>query len=402
MQEQVAIANGPTASTDEWARWVPAWHAAMAGLVVVTVSVLLVDDGLDSRSRLAALALMAALAAWYAISGRRALRGRGAWQSFAYLVAAVPLTIAVFGVAPAGGLMFTAMFPHIWMMVSTGRAIVVTALAIACAAAVTAARTSFDPSSVATVAVLAPLLLVATVLLGLWIDRIIRQSQQRAALVAELSGTREELAAVSRAAGVLAERERLAHEIHDTLAQGFASVLVLLEAVEAAIEADPAAARRHIGLARTTARENLAEARALVAALAPPDLTQVSLPEALRRLVERADAKEGLRATLLVTGTPLALPPEHEMTLLRAAQESLTNVRRHARASRVELQLAYAPEGVRMRVHDDGRGFDPAQAQQHGYGLAGMRSRVSQLGGTMHVRAAPGQGATICIDVRPA
>jgi len=273
-----------------------------------------------------------------------------------------------------------------------------------------------DPAPVG-VFVVAGVSLVIALLLGLWIERIIGQSRRRAALLAELAATRAELAAVSREAGVLAERERLAREIHDTLAQGFTSVLLLLEAIGAELGADPEAARRHLDRARDTARENLAEARALVAALAPPDLTRTSLPEALRRLVERADTEPGrlverahaepgltpapgLTATLSVTGTPRGLPAEHEVALLRAGQEALANVRRHAGASRVEVTLGYLEDRVSLRIRDDGRGFDPAiPVRADGYGLAGMPARASQIGGTLHVTAAPGTGVTVCMEI---
>jgi len=236
-------------------------------------------------------------------------------------------------------------------------------------------------------------------LLGLWIARIIRQSRQRADLLAELAATRSELAAVSREAGVLAERERLAGEIHDTLTQGFTSVLLMLEAVDSTLASDPEAARKHLDRARQTARDNLAEARALVGALTPPDLTRTSLPEALRRLVARADGEDGLRAVLAVTGEPRGLPAEHEVTLLRATQEALTNVRRHAGAGRVDVTLAYGPGRVTLTVRDDGRGFDPAVPAPDGYGLAAMRLRAGRIGGVVAVDTAPGTGVAVRLDV---
>ena len=224
------------------------------------------------------------------------------------------------------------------------------------------------------------------VLFGFWMFRIIVQSVDRRTVIAELEATREELAAVSHRAGVLAERERLAREIHDTLAQGFTSVVVLLELAESEVDTDPTAARQRLATARETARENLAEARALVAALTPVDLQAAPLPDALGRLVDRFGTETGLPARLTVTGEPRALPANTEVVLLRAAQEALANVRKHAGAGAGrDLRL----DGAVLAVADDGAGFDPA-APTGGYGLAGMRRRVEEVGGTVSIASGPG------------
>jgi signal transduction histidine kinase len=222
------------------------------------------------------------------------------------------------------------------------------------------------------------------VLFGFWMFRIIGQSIDRRTVIAELEQTRQELAAVNHRAGVLAERERLAREIHDTLAQGFTSVVVLLELAESEVDTDPAAARQRLAIARETARQNLAEARALVAALTPVDLQTAPLPEAIGRLVDRFGAETGLPARLTVTGEPRALPANTEVVLLRAAQEALANVRKHAGAGQVEVTL----DGAVLAVANDGAGFDPA-APTGGYGLAGMRRRVEEIGGTVSIASGP-------------
>jgi signal transduction histidine kinase len=188
---------------------------------------------------------------------------------------------------------------------------------------------------------------------------------------------------------VLAERERLAREIHDTLAQGFTSVVVLLELAESEVDTDPAAARQRLATARATARQNLAEARALVAALSPADLQVAPLPEAIGRLVDRFGAETGLAARLSVSGEPRSLPANEEVVLLRSAQEALANVRKHAGAGRVEVSLDSTGTRTSLAVADDGAGFDPA-APTGGYGLAGMRRRVEEIGGTLSIHSGPG------------
>ena len=134
-----------------------------------------------------------------------------------------------------------------------------------------------------------------SVMFGLWVFRIIAQSYERASLISELGQTRAELAQANRRAGVLAERQRLSGEIHDTVAQGFTSIIMLLQAADADVEREPAAARGHLALALQTARENLAEARALVAALAPAGLEPGALDGALRRLTDAVPGRLGAR-----------------------------------------------------------------------------------------------------------
>jgi signal transduction histidine kinase len=245
---------------------------------------------------------------------------------------------------------------------------------------------------------------VATVL---GYQALYRESERRRELIEELITTRAELAAAERGAGVMAERERLAREIHDTLAQGLSSIQLLLRAAERALsEAPPgaagadttAAALGHIGRAREAAQENLAEARRFVRALTPPDLATGSLAAALRRLCEAAP-----QARFTLTGTPRPLPTPYEVALLRIAQSALANVVRHARAGRAEITLTFMDASVTLDVVDDGHGFDPADAAPSsgggGFGLPAMRSRAESLGGIFTVESAPGQGTAVAVTL---
>jgi signal transduction histidine kinase len=238
-----------------------------------------------------------------------------------------------------------------------------------------------------------------------WMIRVIRQSLERAALITQLESTRAELAAAHHESGVLAERHRLAGEIHDTLAQGFASIVTLLQAAEASLpEDDPStdSARRHLAMAVATARENLAEARTLVTALSPAQLESGTLAEALRRVSDATASAADLRVIAETTGTARRLPTGTEVVLLRVCQEALANVRKHARARQVSVRLSYADAdadaGVRLTVADDGTGFDVNHVKG-GYGLHGMRERVRQVGGTIQVRSAVGAGTEISVEV---
>jgi signal transduction histidine kinase len=229
------------------------------------------------------------------------------------------------------------------------------------------------------------------VFFGVWIDRVIMQSSERAALIGELEASRAEVARLSHEAGVAAERARLAGEIHDTLAQGFTSIITLLQA------ADPALADERLALAVRTARENLAESRSLVAALAPSALSSGSLLEAVRRQTARFTEESAVPATCRVSGEVRALPTAVEVVLLRAAQEALANVRRHADAGEVSVLLAYGVDSVRLVVRDDGRGFDPGAVD--GFGLPGIRARAEQVDGTLRVHSVPGAGALVEVEV---
>ncbi len=239
---------------------------------------------------------------------------------------------------------------------------------------------------------------VATVL---GYQALYRESERRRELIEELIATRAELAAAERDAGTMAERERLAREIHDTLAQGLSSIQLLLRAAERALpEQDPApapaTARDLIARAREAAQENLAEARRFVRALTPPDLEHGSLAAALERLSAAAP-----QARFSLSGAPRVLPTPYEVALLRIAQSALANVVRHAGAGRAEITLTFMDASVTLDIVDDGAGFDPASAPsgEGGFGLPAMRSRAESLGGLFTVESAPGQGTAVAVTL---
>ncbi|ROQ35245.1 signal transduction histidine kinase [Streptomyces sp. PanSC19] len=242
---------------------------------------------------------------------------------------------------------------------------------------------------------------VATVL---GYQALYRENERRRRLIEELIETRAELAAAERHAGTLAERERLAREIHDTLAQGLSSIQLLLRAAERVLPPDSPAAG-HIGRAREAAQDNLAEARRFVRALSPPDLEHGSLAAALERLCEPVTGVApgaGPRVRFSVSGTPVELPTPYEVALLRIAQSALANTVRHASASRAEITLSFMDASVTLDVVDDGRGFEPASVRPSsdgGFGLPAMRSRAESLGGTFTVESAPGQGTAVAVSL---
>ena len=231
---------------------------------------------------------------------------------------------------------------------------------------------------------------------GSWMRQIIDQSGERASLVSRLRSAQAEVERLPEFGGRLAERERLAREIHDTLTQGFASILMLVQAAARVTDSE-SPAHGLLRMAAQTARENLAEARVVVAELAPASLAG-PLEQALQRLADRVGEDLGIPVRFSVTGASRELPADCEVALLRAAQEALANVRKHAQARSAQLRLEYEAGATRLTVRDDGCGFTPSPCPS-GFGLRGMSSRAQMAGGSLCVRSAPGQGTTIIFEV---
>jgi signal transduction histidine kinase len=245
---------------------------------------------------------------------------------------------------------------------------------------------------------------VAGVGFALWISRIIEQSAGRRELIEELERTQAELVSAERREGMLEERQRLAREIHDTLAQGFTSIVMQLEAAEQALSNDTTLAGQHIDQARRTARHSLEQARRVVQDLRPDLLEKDPLPVAIERVVADWSAQSGVRAQATTTGVATPLHPDIEVTLLRAVQEALVNVDKHAQAQNVNVTLSYFGDVVLLDVQDDGAGMDgtsPAAGsfRSGGFGLTAMRERVEQLGGSLHLESEPGEGTTVAIEI---
>jgi signal transduction histidine kinase len=239
-------------------------------------------------------------------------------------------------------------------------------------------------------------------------------------MMAENTGLHAQLLTQAREAGVLEERQRMAREIHDTLAQGLTGIITQLEAAQqaharetsdganhgASQEASHADWERRVRNATQLARDSLSEARRSVRAVRPEALEDTRLPDALAEVAERWSAVNGVSAAVTTTGTAQGLHPEVEVTLLRVAQEALANVAKHARASRVGLTLSYMDDVVTLDVRDDGVGFrlpadgscEPGEAGG-GFGLTTMRQRVRRLTGQLEIESEPGGGTAVSASV---
>lgn len=239
------------------------------------------------------------------------------------------------------------------------------------------------------------------------LEQVSEANRKLAASLAENELLHEQLVAQAREAGVHDERQRMAREIHDTLAQGLTGIITQLQAAEQA-DGDPAGWRRHVTAAIGLARESLTEARRSVHALRPEPLRTARLGEALADVAGRWSALHGLTVEVTTTGTARPLRPEAEVALLRTAQEALANVAKHAHASRVGLTLSYMDRDVALDVRDDGAGFrvESVGTNGHdgsGFGLVAMRQRIEGVAGTLQVESEPGLGTAIsaCVPAAP-
>ncbi|MFI5712567.1 sensor histidine kinase [Kribbella sp. NPDC051620] len=213
------------------------------------------------------------------------------------------------------------------------------------------------------------------------------------ATLAENAKLHQQLLDQAREAGVLDERQRMAREIHDTLAQGLTGIITQLQAAEN----KPS---RHVEAAITLARESLNEARRSVHALRPGSLDSARLSDALADVAKRWTALHNIDVQVTTTGTTLPLPPDAELALLRTAQEALANVAKHAQASRVGLTLSYLENKIALDVRDDGKGFVAGEVDgEGGFGLIAMRQRIEALDGCLQIESEPGAGTAISASV---
>lgn len=386
----------PFGSEPDYRVW-DVYHSAVCISALIITSV---DHSIPGGRRVAAAILLAALAGWYVAVGRRLMlsRAAGTPAAWLYLAGVFALYVPAAYLCPSSTWVLFSLCVQAFFLQS--HAVGTGLVGLLMSLPVLADWIGPDPSSSRLWTDLWKGLAIttATGLVSIWMGQIAEQNEARARLIAELEQSRAEVARLSHEAGMSAERTRLSAEIHDTLAQGFTSILTLVQAITAELSRDPSRAREHLDLAARTARENLAEARAMVASLAPSALATATLVEALERQTGRLVAEAGIAASFTCDGDPGAIERPVEVVLLRSAQEALTNVRKHSGARSVAVRLAGTSSSVRLSVTDDGRGF-AVDAGGSGFGLRGMRTRVEQAGGTLSVRSTPGAGATIEVEV---
>lgn len=341
----------------------------------------------------AVLAAAVAAAAWYVVGALWASRQRPA-VARAWLAGLVLLWLGMVAVSAEFVWLAFLLAMLAWHLLPPRWAVPVEALLAAASVAAFAA----ERGALTAPAVLGPVIGITSAA-GMTevYQRLRRQSEERRQLLDKLVRTQRSLAALEREAGRLAERERLAGEIHDTVGQSLGSVVLLLRAALGAAPSEEARAAQ-LRTALSTAVAAVAETRRFVQGLGPAGLADAGLVDALRALAGQGAAL-GLPTAFSVHGEPLPLPTPVQVALLRAAQEALSNARRHARATAATVTLTFLDDEVSVDVVDNGAGFDPAAAGRRadgtGFGLGLMRARVAEQGGDLIVESEPGGGTAL-------
>ncbi|MEU0199316.1 MULTISPECIES: sensor histidine kinase [unclassified Streptomyces] len=374
-----------------WATSLRRWNAVCWVLfAVMAVGLVAIDR--PGGSKYAALALLGAMVLCYAVLDR--FPGNPVVRPHGYLSV---LVVVLGGLAYLRGnyaALFMVTLPHYWMFGRTPRAsMVFLGLATVATLAGNVLRQDGWTVEFFTEVLVSTLIVVAVgVLIGLWAHSVVAQSAERARLISELEQAQAELSQAHQRQGAADERERMAREIHDTLAQGFASIIVLAEAARAGLDSEPARSAQQLRSIESTARENLAEARELVGSPRRPGQAAAGpVARTLRRVLDRFAEDTGL--TVDADLADLECDQQTRIALLRCTQESLANVRKHARASTVGVVLARQPYGVELEITDDGTGF--VVEESAGFGLDGMRKRLAELGGRLTVTSSVGDGTRV-------
>ncbi len=220
---------------------------------------------------------------------------------------------------------------------------------------------------------------------------------QQATLALQMARLSENAKSQAAETAILEERNRIAREIHDTLAQGFTGVLMQLQTVDQAIQShDEQRAYSHLEHAGRIARDSLAEARRSVRALRPAELDAGSLSDALQMVARLAEGQSGI-SVVVDCDAAVHFHPAHAPELLRIAQEAITNAIKHAQAQRIEVRCSFTDGTQKLTISDNGKGFRP-EGKTDGFGLVGMKERATKLGGTLRIESGP-QGTSVCVSV---
>ncbi|KQP70286.1 hypothetical protein ASF40_10825 [Microbacterium sp. Leaf288] len=366
--------------------------------VIALALVFLFPPATAARTAIA-LAAIGLFVLGYALIGRDAIEPpRAAWRYPAFLsVAAVAAGIGA-GAAPFMAMLQTLAYPLVWV-IGDSRKRGIGGSAVIAGSVFVGASFGYGANldSVVAGATTAVFSLSFAIAIGLWIARIAEYGEERERLLAELTAAQTEVEALSRERGASAERERLARDIHDTLAQTLAGLVIFAErAGRQSREGQTDAAATTIATVEQVARDALAEARALVARTAAVP-REPAFGAAVERLIERFREHGAARIALDTARVEGELDREAQVVLLRCLQEALSNVTKHAAAAEVTVRVEVAADGAAaLEVADDGRGFDTSRPTS-GFGLDGMRERVALAGGTFDVASAPGEGATLTV-----
>ncbi|RII21063.1 Sensor histidine kinase DesK [Streptomyces sp. YIM 130001] len=379
----------------------PFWFWMLHGWVVLSwtvIGLLALITLLGSTpppQKYGSLALLAVLATAYAYARRRPDAER---IGHGYLALLVVVLGALAGLRDGFGVLYALALPQFVVFASGVRSAVVGsglgAVAITVGGLSREGWTDADitANTLSSLAVCGVSVAIATLT-----PRALEIRDERGRLRTRLADTEAELAEAQKRQGAAEERERMARDIHDTLAQGFASIIVLAEAARSGLDRDVELSARQLQSIEQTARENLTEARVLVGAAPSSSVATGSVAATIRRTLDRFTEDTGITVTAELPDVDRDCDRPTRIALLRCTQESLANVRKHAAAGTVGVVLARTPDGVELEITDDGRGFDTGSSS--GFGLNGMRGRVAELGGALDVTSSPGDGTRVLVAI---
>jgi len=363
-------------------RW---WDVLVGGTILALAGVNVVAWAPSEGQRIGAWLILALFAVAYVALGRRALVSDR--TSVGFSIVLVLVSGGLVACSPNMAVIQAITFPLLWSVIEELRVTIVAVVALAVTVFFGFLFSSgFTVQGAIQAGIIEGISLIGSLALGLWITRIAELSNERKRLIDELTAAQDKLAGLSRETGVASERERLAREIHDTIAQDLTGLVMLAQR-----------ARRELGdsgtleLLEDSARTALAETRALVASSAPVGLAS-GITEALQRLAERFSRETGVTVGVEVGDLP-PLERDAEVVLLRVAQEGLANIRKHAGAESAVIELTLVDGSPTLTVRDDGAGFNPA-GTGGGFGLGGMRDRLALVGGALDVASSP-RGTTL-------
>ena len=370
------------------------WDLAyLAGLAAMAVTVVVFTASTPSQT-IAVLVILALLGLAYVIWGRASLLGTTNSPTFIVLLVAA-CGAGTFVVGDVASLQALAIPTVWWLGTPTIRrgiwlSAIITVVVLVCFVL----GRGLTPSSIVTAVGFQTLSLSFSIAMGVWMRRTVSLGQERARLLDKLVGAQDELRWANREAGAAAERERLARDIHDTIAQELTGIVLLAQRAGNQLD------RRHddiadtVRLIETTARSALTEARTVVSINAP--LPEGGLGEVLTRLASRFERESGVRVG--VTLHAIEIPRALEVVLLRCAQEGLSNVRKHSSATNAWIAVSRDADRVRLTVDDDGVG--PSESSDDsGFGLAGMQARAHAVGGVVTLAGRTTGGARLSVDL---
>jgi len=375
-------------------RW---WHLAVLGTAAVLTVLAFTSEGLSIEG-IGSVAAVAVFAAGWLLVGRHAWRSDTA--GFAYSAIVIVSAGVAVGFVQWLAIIQTVAFPVLWAVSRSFRGAIVANIGLAASVGIgqwfAAGRTTEGAIQAVAIELVS---LGFSISIGYWITSIEVRSAARQTLLDELHETQQKLAEFSRDAGITSERERLAREIHDTIAQDLTGLVLLAQQSQRLLASnDVEGAGQQLALLEENARLALSETRSLVAATSPAALDDGGLHPALDRLAARFTRETGVLVTVEADVTT-PLNRASEVALLRCAQEGLANIRKHSGASAARLTLTAAGAGGTLTIEDDGSGFDPTTVGD-GFGLSGMRERLALVGGDLALETSPA-GTRLVITLPP-